>query len=385
MVSIDDYINKIEDPRDSRGVRYPLRDIVIISCFALLCGFDNAIDIVSYGEENIEYFKRTFGIKKIPSHDTISRIMRLINFEYYASCLGDFIVNAYPGKFKKYGGKTVTHIDGKANRAASRKDEGEKPRYLMNSYVEGGSISLYSEEVGEKTNEITAIPKFLDSIAIKDTIITIDAIGLQQNIITKIVENGGDFVIALKENQQELLELVSNQFENELLDINNENLESYTTEVNKAHGRIEKRTAYLLRDSEFILKRYGINHAFNNIGTCLLIEKEVSEKIKGEYVTTVTKSYALSSLTNLGVKELLEIKLSHWSIEAAHWLLDVQFNEDKHTARKDNSLINFSTMRKFVLAIKKGDEESSKLTSKKFFIKNTVHPENIERLLGLSK
>ena len=85
------------------------------------------------------------------------------------------------------------------------------------------------------------------------------------------------------------------------------------------------------------------------------------------------------------MKELLEIKLSHWSIEAAHWLLDVQFNEDKHTARKDNSLINFSTMRKFVLAIKKGDEESSKLTSKKFFIKNTVHPENIERLLGLSK
>lgn len=383
MESIDDYIDKIEDPRHPRGIRYPFKDIVVICCFAILSGSDNATGIVAYVDESKEYFSSVFGIKKIPSHDTISRIMRLINFEYYASCLGDFIVNAYPTKFKKYGGKKVIHIDGKANRAASKKSEGEKPRYLMNSYVEGGSISLYSEEVGDKNNEITAIPKFLDSINIKDSIVTIDAIGMQQDILNKIVGEGGDFVIALKENQPELLKLVTKQFDNELLDISNNNLESYTSEVNKAHGRIEKRTAYLIRDTEFILKKYGIGHAFNNIGTCLLIEKEVSEKVKGEYVTTTSKSFALSSLTNLGVKELLEIKLSHWSIESSRWLLDVQFNEDKHTARRDNAPINFSTLRKFALAIKKGDEGSNKLTTKQFFIRNLLHPENIEKLLGL--
>lgn len=383
MDSIDTYINNISDPRSPRGIRFPLRDIIILCCFAILSGFDNAVDIADYANENSSYFKDKFEIENIPSHDTISRIMRLINFKYYASCLGDYIISAYPTKFKKYGGRTVTHIDGKACIASTKKSEGQKTRYLLNSYVEGGSISLYSEEIGDKSNEINAIPKYLDSINIKDSIVTIDAIGMQQKIIDKIINNGGDYIIALKENQSELLDLVSNQFAKIELDKNNDKVESYASETTKAHGRIESRKAYLIRDSEFILKKYGINHPFNSIGVCMMIDKEVIEKVKGEYVKTKTTSYALSSLTDLGVKELLEIKLSHWSIEASHWLLDVQFNEDKHMARKENSPINFSTLRKFALAIKTGDEESKNLTMKKFFMKNLIHPENIERLLGL--
>ena len=383
MESIDDYIGNIEDPRDPRGIRYPLRDIIILCCFGILSGFDNAVDIANYASENAEYFKQTFGINDIPSHDTFSRIMRLINFQYYASCLGEFIIKTYPANFKKYGGRTVTHIDGKACIASTKKSDGQKTRYLMNSYVEGGSISLYSEEVGDKSNEINAIPKYLDSINIKNTIVTMDAIGMQQKIIDKIINNGGDYIIALKENQKELLDLVASQFAKIKLDMNNDEIESYTSETTKAHGRIESRKAYLIRDSEFILEKYGVNHSFNSIGVCMMIEKTVTEKIKGEYVTTKTTSYALSSLTDLGVKELLEIKLSHWSIEASHWLLDVQFNEDKHMARKGNSTINFSTLRKFALAIKTGKKKKKKLTTKKFFMKNLIHPENIERLLGL--
>ena len=96
--------------------------------------------------------------------------------------------------------------------------------------------------------------------------------------------------------------------------------------------------------------------------------------------------YAITNLTNVSCQNLLEIKTSHWSIESSHWLLDVQFNEDRNTSRKDNAASNFSVLRRFCLAIKealnnKSGDEKKKLTTHKFFIRNSFNFKKIEELL----
>lgn len=104
----------IEDPRAKRGIRYKLSDIILIMLCATLCGYDNSTDIAMFAEEQSENFDKYFDIKKIPSHDTISRIIRMIDFTMLSELFGDFLQIFYPSTYTKYADKTVTHIDGKA-------------------------------------------------------------------------------------------------------------------------------------------------------------------------------------------------------------------------------------------------------------------------------
>ena len=124
---------------------------------------------------------------------------------------------------------------------------------------------------------------------------------------------------------------------------------------------------------------------FRKIKTILYIENIVETKIKNEWCRTENKTFAISNLTNLSCENLLEIKTSHWSIESSHWLLDVQFNEARHTARKDNAASNFSVLRRFVIALKdalkNSDTNFKNLTMHKLFIMNSFNFSKIEKML----
>lgn len=121
----------------------------------------------------------------------------MINFENLAETLSEWLNTYYPEQIIKYNGKKILHIDGKAIKAATKKSEGESLVYLMNSMYEGGSISLYTEKIGDKENEITFIPKYLKQFDLKDTIVTIDAISFNKTVIDYIVKNKG-FCIRIK-------------------------------------------------------------------------------------------------------------------------------------------------------------------------------------------
>lgn len=139
-------LSKIEDPRDKRGVRYKLSDLILLLVYGILSGMSEAVDVEFYVEEHFEYFKNLIGIKSVPSHDTFSRILKMIDFENLADTLSEWLNTYYPEQVIKYNDKKVLHIDGKAVKAATKKSEGEAPVYLMNSIYEGGSISLYTEK-----------------------------------------------------------------------------------------------------------------------------------------------------------------------------------------------------------------------------------------------
>lgn len=322
------------------------------------------------------------GLKNVPSHDTFSRIMRITNFDNLASVLSTWLVKYYPETYKKYQEKKVLHLDGKAIRAASEKSKGEEPIYLLNAMYESGSISVYSKRVGEKTNEIGELPTFLNQFNLEETIVTIDAIGTNENIIKAIIDKKGHYLLQVKDNQSNLKIEIEKAIENLKLKNEYEKLERAQLELTD-HGRHEIIKTALIKNTQFIFEKLGLKSFYGTIAHVAVFDKTTEKLVDGHNQTTNTRALLITNLEGLSAESIQSIKLSHWNIEAQHWILDVQLNEDLNTARRDNSIKNTSAIKKFCLWIKKQDKEidQSKINVKRFAYKNAMNIERISKLL----
>lgn len=373
-------LKQVEDPRHKRGVRYSFADLLLMCIYAVLAGYSEASEIAFYAELNQDYFKALLGIERTPSHDTFSRLLRMVNFESLSMSLWQWLSEMYPDICLKYNEKKVLHIDGKAVRAASEKGNGEKPRYLLNAMYEGESIGLKLKEVGEKENEITCLPDYLELFDLKDTIVTIDAIGCNQTVLNKITGSEGDYVVPVKENQKKLYKAIEEKIEELKTSGEYEKLDS-TEQVTKEPGRIEKVKAALIKDTSFIFEKLKMESFYGTIARIGVIEKEIQRKQNGEENESRTKQIVITSLESISIENLFKIKRAHWNIEMQHWLLDVQLNEDQKTARKENAMINGSVLRRFCLMVKKQDELYAEKPMKRFLMANEHDIKRVEQLL----
>lgn len=183
--------------------------------YAVLAGHSAAIEIAYYVELNFDYFRELLNIEKIPSHDTFSRVLRYTDFKALSSSLGEWLRENFPEIYRKYRDKKALHIDGKAVRGVSEKSAGEKPVYHLNAMYEGGAVGVEIKRVGEKENEISCLPDYLKCFDLRDTVVTMDAIGCNQTVI-KEIHGGGDavtngsilrrFCMAMKKKDEELSE-----------------------------------------------------------------------------------------------------------------------------------------------------------------------------------
>jgi predicted transposase YbfD/YdcC len=373
-------LTKLEDPRDKRGVRYKLCDLVLLLIYGILSGMGDAMGVEYYVEEHFDYFKGLIGLKQVPSHDTFSRILRLINFEKLSDTLSEWLNTYYPEQVKYFNGKKVMHIDGKAVKAASKKSEGEKPVYLMNSMYEGGSISLVTEKIGDKENEISFIPKYLERFNLKDTIITIDAIGCNKNIIEYITSHKGNFILPVKENQKKLYNSIEKEIKR-LKEIKEyDNLDKAEKKI-KDHGRIESYSSIMISDTKFLYDEYQNKSFYGEIARIGVIEKITSIKENGKWKESKNISYVITDLETISIENLQNIKLSHWGIEANHWLLDVQLNEDRLTSREDNATVNASILKRFCIRIKKQATDFKDKPLKRMLVSGCIYPEKISKIL----
>ena len=373
-------LSKIEDPRKKRGIRYKLCDLILLLIYGVLAGMKEGVEVEFYVQEHFEYFKKIIGLKSVPSHDTFSRILRMLDFENLATVLGEWLNTYYPEQIKYFNGLKVLHIDGKAVKAATKKSEGEKPVYLMNAQYEGGSISLYTNKIGDKENEITYIPKFLDNFNIKDTIVTIDAIGCNQTIIDYITNKGGSFVIPVKENQKKLYKAIEDE-ENRLKKENKFDELDQASKSVKEHGRCEIYRSTMITDTSFIYNEFKNKSFYGEIARIGVIEKKTIRKEQGEYKETKKTSYVITNLETISIENLQAIKLSHWNIEAQHWLLDVVLNEDRLTAREGNATINASILKRFCMRIKSQSTEFKDRPLKRMFVSGCINPDKISKIL----
>lgn len=338
------------------------------------------MEIAYYVELNFDYFRELLKIEKIPSHDTFSRVLRYTDFKALSSSLGEWLKENFTEVYEKYQDKKALHIDGKAVRGGSEKSKGEKPVYHLNAMYEGGTIGVEIKRVGEKENEISGLPDYLKQFDLKDTIVTMDAMGCNQTVIKAIQKGGGNYVLPVKESQKKLLGTVNEEIEKIIEKGMWDELER-TEVLRKGHGRIEKVVFRMLSDTSFVYEKLGLKSFYGTIARIGVMDKTVEMMKEGEEVKTKKRSIFITDVENITVEVMQKIRAAHWNIEMQHWLLDIQLREDQQTARRDDAVTNSSILRRFCMAIKKQDAELSEKPMKRFLMANEHDPNRIGKLL----
>ena len=234
----------LEDPRDIRGKKYKLIDIIIMTIYGLLCGLKDFVNIADFMKLKEEYFTKLLKLENgTPSHDCLSDVFASIDSKKFMEIFIEWTKEIIKSKT----GKKIS-IDGKAIKSATDKINNGNIPYIVSAFIGEVGLSIGQVKVDDKSNEITAIPDLLDLLEIEGAIITIDAIGTQEEIVNKIVDKGAHYVLPVKDNQRELRKQIKSQFEsyNNLYG-NPEVFHTKTTE--KDHGRIEEREYFLCYDT----------------------------------------------------------------------------------------------------------------------------------------
>ena len=321
------YFNEVDDPRSLRNQRHPFVTLIGTSFMSVLSGIDSFSGMQDFVEIHFDELSKYFEFPAgVPSHDTYQRFWDGILPSQFEKTFYEFTKT-----LEKVTGKVI-NLDGKTIRNSGH----EKSLHIVSAWCQANQLVLAQEKVDTKSNEITAIPKILDLLDLKDRIITIDAMGAQREICSKITRQEGDYVIALKGNQGNLYEDVKLYLQDptnhQMINENND----------KGHGRIEQRIAVVTHDIHWLAE-----HTWPGLKSIGRIESRVLKKGK----ETTQLRYYISSLA-LDAEELNDVARKHWSIEnQLHWRLDVVLNADKSCIRNDNAAENIDTMRKWALNV----------------------------------
>jgi predicted transposase YbfD/YdcC len=367
MKTLIEHFSVLEDPRDIRGKKHRLSDILVMTVYGTLCGYTDFVNMVDFLELREEYFVNLLKLENgIPSHDCFSRVFSYINPKKFMKIFIEWIQELAISR-----GRFLS-IDGKAIRAATKKAEGGKTPYILSGFLSEIGISIGQVKVKDKSNEITAIPELLDFIDIKDMFVTIDAIGTQEEIANKIIKNGGNFLLKVKSNQKELLEDITTYFD--LSSEDDEEIIKENTRIEKNHGRLEKRKYFLTYNTSIISNKRKWPH-IKAVGK-VINTREINGK-----VTEESHYYIISK--QIDIQTFKEATRSHWSIEAGlHWKLDVIMNEDHCTSRAGNSMENLSIIRKIVFNLARLDTSfGKKLTLRKTLTRYLLDFTKIENLI----
>ena len=359
----------LEDSR-YKNKRHLLLDIIAICICGILSGMKDFIEIAEFAEVHEEWFKKYLALpNKIPSHDTLERVMAIIKPADFNKSFLNWI-----SKLKELFPESVIPIDGKTLRGSHKRGKGLKALHIVNAYSCANGLTLGQIAVDDKSNEITAIPELLKTLAISGAIITIDAMGTQKDIAKQIVEQGADYVLAVKDNQKELSEAIEDVFKLSKNKKFNKGLQPniYKHEISSEHGRIEDRIVYALPAQSI-----GTQTKLNNWAN-------IKSIIKIEHINWTTNKtelrYYVSSIVGTDVAKIANAIRSHWQIENnLHWILDVVFKEDNSRVRDKTSAQNLSWMRKMAAYLLKQDKTKGSMKTK--MIRNCIKPDNIVNIL----
>jgi predicted transposase YbfD/YdcC len=332
-----DFFSDLNDHRSSNGNKqHELLDIIAITICAVVCGAESWEEISEYGRIKKEWLSSFLSLPNgIPSHDTFNRVMSSLDPLSFESCFSNWVSSLIVAT------NEVISIDGKT--ICGAKVNGKSPIHMVSAWASKNNIALGQVKVNEKSNEITAIPVLIESLAIEGSIITIDAMGCQKEIAKKIISRNADYVLALKENQPELLEEVEDEFR--FSPTNDSSID-----VDYGHGRIETRKCSVINTFDLVES----HKKWREMKSIIRIESIRDFKGKDKIETAVR--YYISSLDK-SAEEFQTIIRSHWAIEnKLHWSLDVAFNEDLNRKRALYASQNFSLINKIALNLAKNEK-----------------------------
>jgi predicted transposase YbfD/YdcC len=327
----------LEDPRSGNAALHDFYELLIIALCAVLSGGKGAVDMALYAETK-EAFLRSFVVLKngLPSHDTFSRLFRRLDPDQFRIAFARFMA-----MFSETC-QGVIAIDGKVLRRSFDRASAKSPLHMVSAWGCEQRMVLAQIATDAKSNEITAVPKLLQMLSLKGTIVTVDALNCQRAIAQQIVDQGGDYALALKGNQGTLHDDVTL-----FLDDPERAAGTTDTTVDADNGRIETRIASVSTDIAWLQEAHQWP-GLAAIGKVVRI-REAKTKIKSE-ATTETAYYLLS--TPLSPERLNQVVRAHWGIEnRLHWRLDVVMNEDQARNRSDNGPYNLAILRHMALNV----------------------------------
>ena len=335
----------VEDPR-AENARHDLLELLFIALAAVLCGAESCADMADFGEAKEEVLREVLSLEHgIPSHDTFSRVFRLLDPEAFEAAFARFM--AAFAKSNRL--KGVVAIDGKAVKGAFAKGAKATPLHLVNVWAADQRLAL-AQRLAPGRNEVVGALEAVKLLSLKGCIVTVDALHCHRAMAQAILDARGQYVLALKENQSALFAAVERRFAAV------DKADTFGSEMRSSHGRSEQRTACVIADT-------ALAKAHDFPGLRALAKLDSLRRCEGQADETKTRYFLLSQ--PFQADRLLEIVRTHWTIEnQLHWVLDVVFDEDGARNRKDHGPQNIALLRKIALNLLRSHPDKASIRRK---------------------
>lgn len=348
QVFFEETLASLPDPRRKQGLRYPLRTVVVTGLMAMVCGCDDAEAMEAWGRVNEDWLATFLELPHgAPSQDVFLSVFGALDPEKFSA-----VFRSWASLLTLRLGTTDKHIaiDGKTSRRSFDRQQDKKAIHTVSAYLSAAGLVLGQKRTGEKSNEIKAIPELLRVLDLSGSTVTIDAMGCQTEIAATIVDGGGNYLLGVKGNQPKLhkdIEAVFAQVDvdkDALLAAGDPEAMETFVEVDKGHGRHEKRTITLCRD----LSQITTAEKWAGLAFVAKVERQRSDLSTDE--TSTETAYYVGSDAKITPKEAAHAIRRHWGIEnQLHWVLDIAFNEDTLRHRARNVAQNMTVLRHFAL------------------------------------
>ncbi|MEL6106043.1 MAG: ISAs1 family transposase [Planctomycetota bacterium] len=357
-----DCFDRVEDVRVQGRVVHPMNSILFLIVTAVIADCDGPEEIEEFGNDRLDWLSQFADFSEgIPSHDTIGRVLPLIKPDQFQTALLQWhhALRQRHATLAEAESDSPTHvaIDGKTARGSYTDAEKSNAIHLVSAWATEHGIALGQTQVDSRSNEIAAIPDLLEFINVRDSIVTLDAIGAQKSIAAQIVEEKGDYVFALKDNHPKLADVVRQHFE----EVHSEGL---------VESGFRSKTDRKKRASREEERFYAVGPIPKSMKA--LTDQWPGAKSIGQAITTTERAgitreevrYYISSRPAL-VGEFANCVRNHWRFESMHWILDMVFHEDASRVRTKNAASNLSFSRRFATTLLKRDTYKRSIKGKR--------------------